>query len=127
MTQHSIATREELLSRIQAMCKRADQISVEHFKSNGFSWSPPTHTCEIGQKWAKIWANEGQDSRISPRQRIYAFVAMTDFSNKALGNVKRGDIHKAATYLAPAKTARGNVAEDDFRNCLTEYGIVYLR
>lgn len=117
---HSIETREELIARIDAMKDRADQLIAEHYKENGFSMSVPTHSVEIGIKWAKIWTHCNQTS-------IYAFVAMSDFQTKELGQIKRGDIHKAATYKAPAKHARGNVAQDDFGNCLTCYGIQYLR
>jgi hypothetical protein len=41
--------------------------------------------------------------------------------------LKAGDIHKSAGFKAPAKTARGSVFAEDFNNCLTAYGIAYLK
>ncbi len=40
---------------------------------------------------------------------IFCFIATEDSNTKALPNVKRGDVMKAATFKAPAKHARGNI------------------
>lgn len=58
---------------------------------------------------------------------VYTFVCLKDGQTKALGNLKAGDIHKAAGWKAPAKHARGSVFQDDFGKCLTAHGIVYLK
>ena len=58
---------------------------------------------------------------------VYAFIALQDGHTKTLGTLKAGDIHKPAGFKAPAKHARGNVFEADFRKALTANGIVYLK
>ena len=58
---------------------------------------------------------------------VYAFIALQDNTTKVLGRVNAGGIHKPAGFKAPAKHERGNVFADDFRKCLTPWGIVYLK
>ena len=68
------------------------------------------------------------DSVSGGSRSVYAFIRLTDGANKTLGAMKSGDIHKPATYKAPAKHARGNVFSDDFgASCAGLYGIAYLR
>jgi len=75
---------------------------------------------ERGPKWAKV-------VRVQVLSRsVHCFVALVDHRTKALGNVKRGDIHKPASWRAPAKHARGNIFQIDFGKPGAEY-IRYLR
>ena len=57
---------------------------------------------------------------------VYCFVARESFSNKTLGNVNVGGIHKPASFKAPAKHERGNIF-GEYEMCLTPHGIKYLR
>ena len=59
---------------------------------------------------------------------VYAFVSLKDFSNKNLGEVKKGDIFKPAGWSQPAKHARGSMLDKTtWDKCFTQYGVVYLR
>jgi hypothetical protein len=59
-----------------------------------------------GSKFLRILATHGsQDS-------AWAFVALGDGENKALGRYRKGDIFKSASSTTPAKTPRGNVYEN---------------
>jgi hypothetical protein len=114
----------DLTTRINDFVAKADEITANYWIRSGFTHSPaPTHQADyISNKWVRVVTIErGQSSS------VYAFIALQDFSTKSLGNIKTGDIHKAATYKAPAKHARGSVFTPDFNNCLTEFGIVYMK
>lgn len=69
--------------------------------------SQPTSTdryvIEERQKWL----------RVSYRGSAFAFIALHDFTTKALGSVRSGDVMMPQSYQAPAKHARGNVLNDD--------------
>jgi hypothetical protein len=68
------------------------------------------------------------DHKNGGQRSIYCFIRLTDGETKTLGVLKRGDIHKPATYKAPAKHARGTVFAADFgKSCTGLYGIQYLR
>jgi len=80
--------------------------------------------CEYGRKWIKIVIENGNNGK-----SVYAFIANSDFSTKTLGNVKKGDIHRPASWLNPAKHARGSIFLEDFGNCahtMTAFGMGYL-
>lgn len=80
--------------------------------------------CEVGRKWIKIVIARG-----SVGKSAYAFIANSDFSTKTLGNIKKGDIHRPASWLNPAKHARGSVFLEDFGACahtMTAFGMGYL-
>lgn len=89
--------------------------------------TPPRHQAQyISEKWCRIVTLEEYNGKWEERS-VYAFIALQDNQTKALGSVKAGDIHKAATYKAPAKIARGSVFAADFGKCATPFGIVYMR
>jgi hypothetical protein len=113
-----------LNDRINDFVKHADHVTAVYWTDQHFTHAPsPTHQADfISTKWARIVTVEnGHPSS------VYAFIALQDNETKALGKVKAGDIHKAATFKAPAKHARGNVFDPNFNNCLTPHGIVYLK
>jgi len=59
---------------------------------------------------------------------VYCWIRMTDGYTKTLGALKAGDIHRPASFKAPAKHARGNVLEQDYGlHCAGAYGIKYLK
>ena len=119
---------KELEAKIDELLIAADEKSAAWWKQNGFTFSPPpTHIAEISRKWIKILVVEHQHDGTKRNGSVYGFVCAEDGSTKTLGTLKRGDIHKAATYKAPAKHARGNVFAANFRDCLTAHGIVYLQ
>lgn len=117
-------TLEEL---VQELCNLADQLAVEHFTNNNYTFARPTiHKAEIGDKWAKIFKYDDVGGTYK-QSSIHSFICMKDGFTKTLGNLKAGDIHKPASYKAPAKTARGNLFDTNYPKCITHYGPVYLR
>ena len=114
--------------RIDALIACIDEVYAEYHAANGFTFPKPRHVAEyISDKWCKIVTEDlREDGTVSSRS-VYCFVARTGFRNKALGWVSAGDIHKAAGWTTPARTARGNIWVRDFNNCLTRHGVVYLR
>lgn len=109
--------------KIAAFVKRADEMTAEYWHQQGFTFSPPPkHRADyISDKWVRVVEERSGNSS------VYAFICLKDGQTKALGMLKAGDIHKAATFKAPAKHARGNVFQDDFGKCMTPHGIVYLK
>lgn len=119
-------TDQVLLQRIEDLVKRADQLVKDHFDRMKFVQKPPIHRAEISSSWAKIITQEERNGTYVDGS-VYAFVALKTKTSKNLGFVVAGDIHKAASYNTPAKHKRGSVFDENFNNCLTEYGIVYMR
>lgn len=111
---------EQILAFVQA----ANELSLKYWQGNNYTHSPaPTHRADfISDKWVRVvTVDNGRDSS------VYAFICLKDGETKGLGKLKAGDIHKAATFKAPAKHARGNVFDANFANCLTPFGPVYLK
>lgn len=116
-----------LEERIVLFVQVADQKSADYFTRNKFVLAPPTHRADfISDKWCRVVNLEERNGE-RVMTSVYAFIALQDFSNKSLGTVKCGDIMKPASFKAPAKTARGNVFDENFADCLNEHGPVYLR
>jgi hypothetical protein len=114
---------EALKLRIDAMVTKIGELIDAHWKAHNFSQEKPTHRADyISDKWCRIVVIENGTVR-----SVYGFVCLQDYETKTLGKLKAGDIHKAAGFKVPAKTARGSVFAEDFNNCLTAYGIVYLK
>lgn len=116
-----------LEGRIAAFVAKAIEVTAEYWKQAGYTHAPaPIYKVEISEKWAKVykWEERGGELR---KDAIYAFIAMDDNTTKTLGVIKKGDIHKPASYKLPAKHARGNVFQEDFGNCIGPISISYLR
>lgn len=119
----------ELNTRIAEFVKVADEVSAAHWAERGYTFAkPPQHRADfISDKWVRVVTldvpHEGEP-RVSS---VYAFIVLQDGQTKTLGALKAGDIHKPASFKAPAKHARGNVFQEDFRKALTSNGIVYLK
>lgn len=80
----------------------------------------PYELWSVGKNMAKI-ASHGGNS-------VHCFVAVRDFSNKALGAVTTGQIFKPASWKAPAKHARGDLLTvSTWDKTFTDYGVRYLR
>ena len=122
------ATTTDIKARIADFVKAADETVAAHWTQQGYTHSkPPTHRADyISDKWVRVVTIEERGGKPVVGS-VYAFIALVDYSTKALGNVNAGGIHKAAGFKVPAKHERGNVFADDFRKCLTAYGIVYLK
>ena len=119
---------DALGGRILALIAEIDRVYAEYAARNKFNHSKTRHVAEfVSDKWCKIVTEDlREDGTVSGRS-VYGFVALRGFSNRTLGFVVAGDIHKAAGWATPAKTPRGNVFKEDFGGCLTPHGIVYLR
>lgn len=119
----------ELQAKINEFLKVADAITAEYWTAQSFTFAPaPIHrttALSANAKWARVVSYEGGQSR-----GVYCFIALQDFSTKALGAVTAGSIHKPASYDAPAKHARGNIltqTPDEYRKALGPHGPNYLR
>ena len=120
-----LATIEE---RINAFIAHADAIAAESWKRSNYHHAlSPVHKAEFSSKWCKIVTYDRALDGTERKSSVYCFVCLEDGQTKTLGRLKRGDIHKAASYNAPAKHARGNVFTDNFNNCAGPHGVAYLR
>lgn len=78
---------------------------TEYINNYGFAIDPEI-TYTKGRKYIKVITSNSS----------YAFI-----------DKNTGNIYKAATWSAPAKTARGNIFSDDYGlNCCGPYGVAYL-
>jgi len=95
--------------------KKLVQWLKDNRDNNGYS----EYSYSEGKKWWKILSGSGS---------VHSFVAKVDNHSKALGFVKEGDIHKAASWSAPARTARGSIfTPDDWNKTFGRYGAAYLK
>ncbi len=112
--------------KIDAFVKKADEIVADYFKRSGYSLAPPTHRADqISDKWVRVVTVEERNGKPEDSS-VYAFICLQNYTTKTLGNLMAGDIHKPATFKAPAKHARGSIFNPDFAKCMTPFGIVYL-
>ena len=75
-----------------------------------------------GGKYAKII-----ETRNGQNASVLLFVALETFETKNLGQVKQGDILKAASWQAPAKHARGNIFDENPLQGVKQHGAKYLK
>ena len=123
-----VSANAALNARIADFVAAADEISAEYIRRNGYSQKPSTHRADyISDKWVRVVTIDHYENFPSRDSSVYAFICLKDGQTKTLGQLFEGDIHKPASFKAPAKVARGNVFKDDFRSALTPHGIVYLR
>lgn len=117
------AVSDYVQQRIAALVVHLEEIFKQNNTANHLNWPADKIETEQGQKWVKfIKVGHGNN------RSVYCFVAVKDFAdNKALGPVKMGDIHMAASWKAPAKHARGSIFSEDFDKCCGPYGVSYLR
>lgn len=107
----------EFKNQITAFIEHCNEVAANHGLKN------VKHTAEYNKKWCKIVRFEETNNHRS----VYAFVCLEDGRTQALGSVFSGDIHKPASWNAPAKHARGNIFSENFGNCAQPFGIKYLR
>lgn len=87
-------------ARVTALVAHLDAVLAKHYAEQKYRHSePPTYCADyISAKWCRV-------SRIDiGSQSVVAFVCLADFSNKQLGAVKAGDIHKPASWERPRST-----------------------
>lgn len=118
----------DLHERIKLFVTTADEVTAKYWQEQGFTFSPPPkHRADfISDKWARVVTVEDRNGQLNDSS-VFAFICLQDGATKALGTLKTGDIHKAASFKAPAKHARGNVLNELFANCITPHGIIYLK
>jgi hypothetical protein len=123
-----MANSPEVVEFIAAAQKLRDdweaEIQIISEKEYGITPVPFVRTSVITaidlQKFVKIIITDNQE-------KVWGFIAKFDFSSKALGNIKRGDILKAANFKSPAKGNRGNLFDDSKGlSRINWYGPMYL-
>lgn len=119
---------DELRNNIRRFCEHADGVTAQYWTAQKFTHAQsPIHQPEyLSDKWCRILTIERNNDGTERSGSVYGFVSLYDGATKALGSLKTGDIHKAASYKAPAKHARGNVFDPEYK-CATPHGIAYLR
>jgi len=116
-----------LQERIDRFVEAADRLVNDYWVRSNFTQPKPKHRAnEISDKWVRVVIVEERNG-VWQDSSVYAFICLKDYATKGLGQLKVGDIHKAATFTAAAKHARGNVLLDGFEKCMTPWGIVYLK
>lgn len=118
---------DQFRASIEAFAAHCKQITQDYYTASNYSFPAPDYVLDYGDKWCRIWRRDQADTTAGRNGSAYAFIALCDFENKQLGKVKQGDIHKPASWKAPAKHARGSVFNVDFNNCAGPHGIQYLR
>jgi len=123
-----VSANTELNAKIEEFVKAADALTVKEYADRNYTFAaPPIHRADfLSDKWVRVVTLEERNGEWKVGS-VYAFIALVENTTKALGSVKPGDIHKAATFKAPAKHARGNVFVEGWEKALTAYGIVYLK
>jgi len=119
----------DLKEQIAEFVKAADEVSAAYWERQKFTFAKPTqHRADfISDKWVRVVSLDVPHEGPPVVSSVYAVIALQDGHTKTLGAIKAGDIHKPAGFKAPAKHARGNVFEADFRKAIQPNGIVYLK
>lgn len=96
----------------------------EHYEQNLSNLKAPKLEIMDGTKLMKVVRKEDGDKFGS----VFAFIAKCDNYTKVLGNVKAGDILKAASFSQASRHARGNLL-DFYKGMkhMTSFGPEYLR
>jgi hypothetical protein len=103
------------------------QIVVDHVNALQVNNTVYAYKAYYGGKWCKICSYRKEDNTMRACS-VYCFIALEDINTKVLGQVRRGDVMKAASFAQPAKHARGNVFNtDNGTNCCGPYGVAYLK
>ena len=103
---------------VQAFVAGAQKVVTDHYKEKYPDFAIPEIRAEEGQKYIRVLKNE----------QTYCFIAKEDGKTKALGEVREGDVLKAATFRGPAKGARSNLFDASGGASACEWhGVRYLR
>lgn len=114
---------------LDELVKVINGIKKAHYDSSNYPESLREYVRweRLSSKWVKvIVCGTNIEGKVIDRS-VYCFVSLMDYTTKVLGVVRRGDIHKPASWKIPAKHARGNVYSAESWKCLGPYGVQYLR
>ena len=101
--------------------EKCKKVLADHYSTHFPTLARDTLVAEDGGKVIKVISVGNQRS-------VWAFVAKCDNHTKFLGDVKRGDVLKPATWKAPAKHARGNLFDaQGGMGSIGPYGPAYLK
>jgi hypothetical protein len=103
-----MATQTEILAFVETLNAKL----AEYNTAQGFKWQTIIEPI-FGKKYAKLAKSENHGGNIVGRS-AYCFI-----------NIETGDILKAASWAAPAKGVRGNIAKG--LGGLTPYGAIYFK
>lgn len=120
------------IDALEAFVIHVNKISNEYFEKNYPSLDKPLMVIEpLSDKWVRIAKRELRTESDGTRKyrttSVWGFVCIKDYSTKALGTLKLGDVHKAASFKVAAKTARGSIFDEATWCHMTVYGPEYLR
>lgn len=96
-------SRAQLEERFEAftleMAVRVRRYYLKHFPNQ----KPPIIMYDLLQKYVRVMSGTSAEG----------FIALHDFENATIGKVKMGDILYAASFMKPARHARGNLFDPD--------------
>jgi hypothetical protein len=104
---------------LEAFRNASEEVLLAHFARNNFTFAVPfiETATRRGPKYVKLWTGEKHTDSDPRINSIHAFV-----------EIATGDIFKPASTKAPAKHKRGNIYENEGRDCLTPAGhVAYMR
>ena len=116
----------EIAAGVAALIAHANKVSEDHWTERNYTHAkPPTIEVDsIGTNFARLIRMENRNDGSTRRDSVFCFVALKDGSTKELGAYKEGQIFRAASFLKPAKHARGCIWTDLTK--VTPYGMAYL-
>ena len=106
----STLTLKDFTSALDNFMTQAQSKLDSHYVN--YPTSAKTLIVTIGKRFVKVIAKGKNEVSGS----AFAFI-----------DIANGDIFKVASWNAPAKHARGNIYNPNFMDCVTPYGIQYLR
>lgn len=119
---------QNLDEAVDSFVTYCNEMQKDHWAKSGFKHErPSTFQVNRGNKWIKLILVRNYNDGTSQPTSVFAFIAAASFQNKNFGMVNEGDIHKPADYRSPAKHARGSVFQEGYNNCVSPYGIAYLK
>ena len=74
-------------------------------------------------KWVRIMTED----TFGTKTGVYSFISLIDVRTISMGFICAGDVFKALNVKQPGKVKAGNVYDQDYRQLLSPYGIIYLR
>ncbi len=95
--------------QILAFIDAANAAYARYWSDNKITYAQcPKIVATDRQKFIYLQVHEERGGVYTPGT-VYAFIVKEAHTTRTLGELKEGDILKAATWKAPAKHARGNV------------------
>lgn len=98
---------------VKGFVVEVNEVIKKHYEQHLSNLTPEYIRVDVGNKFIRLWAGT----------RCWGFISRVDGDHKGVP-IKRGDLLKPATWKAPAKHARGNIAEGTAK--WTYIGVNYL-